>query len=71
MAFRGDIFGRKKYAQMSGIMSPFRMIGNVIGPVLAGYIFDVTGSYRSAFTFFTLLALMAGVSFYYVKSDTL
>jgi OFA family oxalate/formate antiporter-like MFS transporter len=70
MAFRGDIFGRKKYAQMSGIMSPFRMVGNVVGPVLAGYIFDVTGSYRSAFTLFTLLAIMAGVSFYYVKSDS-
>lgn len=69
MAFRGDIFGRKKYAQMSGIMSPFRMIGNVIGPVLAGYIFDVTGSYRSAFTFFTVLAFLSGISFYFVKND--
>lgn len=71
MAFRGDIFGRKKYAQMSGIMSPFRMIGNVIGPVLAGYLFDVTGSYRIAFTFFTVLALLSGISFYFVKSDNL
>ncbi len=71
MAFRGDIFGRKKYAQMSGIMSPFRMIGNVIGPVLAGYLFDVTGSYRIAFTFFTVLAFLSGISFYFVKSDHL
>ncbi len=71
MAFRGDIFGRKNFAQMSGIMSPFRMIGNVIGPVLAGYIFDVTGSYRIAFTFFTVLAILSGISFYFVKNNHL
>ncbi len=69
MAFRGDIFGRKKYAQMSGIMSPFRMIGNVVGPVFAGFLFDVTGNYRIAFIVFTILALMSGISFYFVKGD--
>ncbi|MBT3283415.1 MFS transporter [Candidatus Bathyarchaeota archaeon] len=71
MAFRGDIFGRKNFAQMSGIMSPFRMIGNVVGPVLAGYLFDVTGSYRVAFIAFAALAAMSGISFYFVKSDRL
>ncbi len=71
MAFRGDIFGRKNFAQMSGIMSPFRMIGNVVGPVLAGYLFDVTGSYRVAFIAFAALAAMSGISFYFVKSDHL
>jgi MFS family permease len=67
MAFRGDLFGRKKYAQMSGIMSPFRMIGNVIGPVFAGYLFDVTGSYKIAFITFTCIAVMSGIGFYFVK----
>lgn len=67
MAFRGDIFGRKKFAQMNGIMSPFRTIGNVAGPFLAGLIFDVTGSYRIAFIGFTCLAIMSGIAFYNVK----
>ena len=62
MAFRGDIFGRKKFAQMSGIMSPFRTIGNVVGPVFAGFLFDVTGNYRIAFIAFTCLAVMSGIS---------
>jgi cyanate permease len=56
---------------MSGIMSPFRMIGNVVGPVLAGYLFDVTGSYKVAFVSFAALAVMSGISFYFVKSDHL
>jgi len=71
MAFRGDIFGRKKFAQMSGIMSPFKMIGNVIGPIFAGFLFDLTGNYRIAFIAFTCLAVMSGISFYFVKGDHL
>jgi len=69
MAFRGDLFGRKKFAQMSGIMSPFRTIGNVVGPVFAGYLFDLTGSYKIAFITFTCIAIMSGISFYFVKGD--
>lgn len=69
MAFRGDLFGRKKFAQMSGIMSPFRTIGNVIGPVFAGYLFDLTGSYKIAFITFTCIAILSGISFYFVKGD--
>jgi MFS family permease len=69
MAFRGDLFGRKKFAQMSGIMSPFRTIGNVIGPVFAGYLFDLTGSYKIAFITFTIIAIMSGIAFYFVKGD--
>ncbi|MFH1180625.1 MAG: MFS transporter [Candidatus Bathyarchaeota archaeon] len=67
MAFRGDIFGRKKFAQMNGIMSPFRTIGNVVGPILAAYLFDLTGSYKIAFIAFTCLAIMSGVAFFFVK----
>ena len=69
MAFRGDIFGRKKFAQMSGIMSPFRMIGNVVGPVFAGLLFDLTGNYQIAFVVFTCIAVMSGISFFFVKGD--
>jgi MFS family permease len=69
MAFRGDIFGRKKFAQMNGIMSPFRTIGNVVGPILAAYIFDVTGSYKIAFIALAALAVMSGVAFFFVKGE--
>ncbi len=55
MAFCGDIFGRKKYAQMSGIMSPFRMIGNVVGLVFSGFLFAVTAFLGSRFWFSPVL----------------
>ncbi|MBN2335567.1 MFS transporter [Candidatus Bathyarchaeota archaeon] len=71
MAFRGDLFGRKRYATISGLMSPFKMIGNVGGPIFAGYVFDVTGSYRFAFTVFTVLAFLSAASFLTVKAESI
>jgi MFS family permease len=69
MAFRGELFGRERFATISGAMAPFRMIGNVVGPVFAGYMFDVTGSYRLAFQVFVLLAVLSGLFFYLVKGE--
>lgn len=69
MAYRGELFGRKRFATISGIMAPFRTIGSVAGPVFAGYAYDVTGSYRFAFTVFTLLAALSAASFYMIKSE--
>lgn len=71
MAFRGELFGRKRFATISGMMAPFKMIGNVGGPIFAGYVFDVTGSYRLAFLSFVLLAALSAASFFMVKSDTI
>ena len=69
MAFRGELFGRERFATISGAMAPFKMIGNVVGPVFAGYVFDVTGSYRFAFLVFVLLAVLSGIFFYLVKGE--
>jgi MFS family permease len=71
MAFRGELFGRKRFATISGLMAPFKMVGNVGGPIFAGYVFDVTGSYRFAFLSFVLLAVLSSASFYMVRASTL
>ncbi len=44
-----DIFYGKHYAAINGIVFTGLGIGGVIGPWLGGYIYDVTGSYHSAF----------------------
>jgi len=69
MAFRGELFGREPFATISDVMASFKMIGNVVGPVFAGYVFDVTGSYRFAFLVFVVLALLSGLFFYLVKGE--
>jgi MFS family permease len=69
MAFRSELFGRERFATISGVMAPFRIISNVVGPFFAGYMFDVTGSYRPAFQVFVLLAVLSGLFFYMVKGE--
>jgi MFS family permease len=66
-AYRAELFGRRRFASISGIAAPFRMIGSVVGPVLAGYIYDIYGNYRMAFIVFTALALLSAISFFFVK----
>jgi len=36
----GDIFGRKHFAKIRGYMSVFYVWGSVVGPVVAGAIWD-------------------------------
>ncbi|MDP3878746.1 MAG: MFS transporter [Dehalococcoidales bacterium] len=43
-----DYFGRGRFATISGLNQLFPMIGTFVGPPLAGWIFDSTGDYGSA-----------------------
>jgi len=62
IAMRGEYFGRKAFATIQGIMQLFLVIPTVIGPIFAGYVYDVTGSYYNAFVLFALLYIIgAGV----------
>jgi len=70
-AFRGELFGRRRYAIISGLIAPFKMIGSVVGPIFAGYIYDVYQDYSLAFTVFTLLAVLSSMTFIFVKPDRL
>jgi MFS family permease len=67
-AIRGDMFGRKSFATISGIVMPITTLGGVVGPIFAGYVFDVTLSYQLAFYAFTVTALLAAVTFLFVKA---
>ncbi len=52
----GSSFGRRSLGEIIGTIHALSLTGGIIGPVLGGYIFDQSGSYRIAF-------LMAGFSF--------
>ena len=61
----GECFGLKSFATVSGISGLFTMSGAAFGPMLAGFIYDATDSYRMAFTIFAVLSIMAiGVIFF-------
>ena len=44
-----EIFGLKAHGAIMGLVVFVYTTGSAIGPVLAGHIFDITGSYNSAF----------------------
>jgi len=48
-------FGLRSYGTIFGILSFFQCIGTATGPFIAGRIFDITGSYHTAFIAFLLL----------------
>lgn len=62
---RGRYWGRKAFASIGGIMSPFSMITTIIAPVYAGLIYDTTGSYGIAFTLILILTVIGTVLFFF------
>lgn len=59
VALRGDYFGRRYFATIAGVQQSVVAIGTIIGPVYAGWIFDTTRSYDTAFITF-IVAIVAG-----------
>ncbi|MFC2068677.1 MFS transporter, partial [Chloroflexota bacterium] len=45
----GDVFGTRHIGVIMSVLNIAFSIGAAVGPVLAGYIFDISGSYYFAF----------------------
>ncbi|HZA57195.1 MAG TPA: MFS transporter [Candidatus Udaeobacter sp.] len=59
----GDLFGRKHYAKIRGYMTLFYTWGGVLGPVIAGAIFDQWATYEPLLWGLVGLFIMAGLFF--------
>ena len=59
----GDLFGRRSYPTLRGVMGVSYGVLTFLSPIYAGWIHDVTGSYDLALLTFTAIALMTAVSF--------
>ncbi len=57
-----DYFGRRSLGTIRGITEPFTSLGQAIGAVAAGAIFDLTGSYFSAFFAFAVLGALTAAA---------
>ena len=58
-ALQADYFGTKSFGTIAGLLTLTTVVGGLIGPVIAGRIFDVTGSYKLAWQMATLVTLPA------------
>jgi sugar phosphate permease len=59
MVLRGailrDYFGRATFSRLLGITMGIGSIGGIVGPVIAGWVFDTTGAYHSAWLAFSMV----------------
>ncbi|MFN0027614.1 MAG: MFS transporter [Acidimicrobiales bacterium] len=62
-AMRADYFGSGSFGQIMGISSLIIMIGQIGGPLLAGWLDDTTGSYRIGFAVVAIMASLGMVFF--------
>ncbi|MFC2022289.1 MFS transporter [Chloroflexota bacterium] len=58
-AIRGEYFGRRAFGTIMGFMAMVIMLGTITGPIFAGYVWDITGSYRLAFLTFAVATVVA------------
>lgn len=54
-----DLYGLSSHGAIFGVLTFIGTIGEAIGPVTAGSIFDITGSYNLAFLIFASVSLIA------------
>jgi len=70
-AIRGDYFGRRSFGKILGISTvPLNILLLVAAP-FAGYMYDTTGSYTSAFLILAALSFVGGVFFLLAKKPGL
>lgn len=60
-SLRGELFGRKYFASIHGVFLMSEMWATILGPIFAGYTFDVTGSYRLALLTFIIISAVTAV----------
>lgn len=66
-AMLGDYFGRRAFATLRGGVNFVVSLGAVTTPIIAGRVFDVTGSYHWALLPFTALYLVTAVMFMFMR----
>ena len=65
-----EIFGTRSAGTILGLVTVAWAAGGVFGPILAGYIFDISRSYNIAFLVGGLLLTMGAVSGFFLKAPS-
>ena len=66
-AMRADYFGRRAIGMILGLSSVVVVIGQIGGPMIAGVLADLSGSYRMGFTVIAVLAGLGSLFFLLAK----
>jgi MFS family permease len=66
-ALVGDLFGRRNFATLRGMLAPMYNAALVVTPILAGLVFDRTGTYRPALFAGSAIMFAAAIVFFMLK----
>lgn len=66
-ALVGDMFGRRNFATLRGMLAPMYNAALVITPIAAGHVYDTTGTYRPALFAGGGIMLAAAVVFFMLR----
>ncbi len=67
----GDYYGRKNYGTIFGVIQGLSTFGSVIGPLIAGFVYDINGSYHLAFIFFSIMMGFTALLISFLKRPAL
>ena len=56
-----DYYGRLHLGSIRGLTLPAQIGGQALGPIVAGFMFDATGGYKTPFTVFGVIVAFAAV----------
>ena len=62
-AIQGEYFGRKQFGTIQGLLLSINTVSSMIGPPFAGWMCDVTGSYRLAFLILSAIPVVGIILF--------
>jgi MFS family permease len=67
----GDYFGRKNYGTIFGAIQGLSTFGSIAGPLIAGWVYDVNGSYDLAFISFAIMMVFTAFLTSFLKRPIL
>jgi MFS family permease len=70
-AIRADYFGRTSFGAIMGASTTIIMFGQIVGPLLAGFMADQTGDYVAGFTLMAVLSGLGSGFFIFARRPTL
>jgi MFS family permease len=64
---RADYFGTKAFATIQGVSRTVQTVGTFLGPLIAGFVYDLTKSYAIAFTIFAVVSVLSAILMYLAR----
>lgn len=70
-AISHDYFGANRFGSLLGVLMGLSVAISMVGPVITGWLFDITGSYQIAFLICTVVLVLGTLPLMVIKRPTI